>query len=80
MRNLNFGNKTFIWGPKYIQSWVGSAGVVCYFGQDARELARLTMPSKVRGVSAGGVAGHPGTLDTGPCLEVATEGTEAISI
>lgn len=73
--------ETFIWGPKYIKSWVGSARVVCCLSQDARELARLVSALQVKeGVSAGGVPGHLGTLGTGPCLGVVTKGTEAVII
>lgn len=81
MRNLNFENKTFIWGPKSVKSWVGSSRVVCCLSQDARELERLKSLFQGReGVSAGGVTGHLGTLGTGPCLGVVTKGTEAVII
>lgn len=72
--------RTFIWGPKYIKSGVGSARVVCCFSHDAKLVSLMSPLQDREGVSPGGVAGHFGTLGTGPWLGVVTKGTEAVLI
>lgn len=68
--------KRFIWGPKYIKSWVGSARVVCCFSQNAGEAGECSPGQE--GASPGGAADHLGTQGAGLWVSVVTKGTEAV--